>query len=320
MVFVFGVLVMRPVEFSDVSKIKIGIIPGNIRQIDKWQNKNFDAIFRKYLNLIKEVSDKHSDLSFITLAETAIPQAIFYNQENMYQKALKQLLRDQQLNLLVGTPNYSEGKAYNSVFLLNSKGDQAGVYSKMHLVPFGEYTPIASFFPDLIQESGWEAGKSYDIFPIPSTLGLEMGVAICYESSFPNLVRRFVKKGAVIIGVLTNDAWFEGTAAPTQHLSMAPFRAVENRVSVFRCANGGISCIIDKFGRVGKEQILPEEQDGFLIGSIALKHQKKETIYTLYGDWFPIACFVISLGLIGFLLLLQFGIINNYDSGRERSN
>ncbi|HIA70121.1 TPA: apolipoprotein N-acyltransferase [Candidatus Poribacteria bacterium] len=206
------------------------------------------------------------------------------------------------------------------MFLLNSKGDQAGVYSKMHLVPFGEYTPIASFFPDLIQESGWEAGKSYDIFPIPSTLGLEMGVAICYESSFPNLVRRFVKKGAVIIGVLTNDAWFEGTAAPTQHLSMAPFRAVENRVSVFRCANGGISCIIDKFGRVGKEQILPEEQDGFLIGSIALKHQKKETIYTLYGDWFPIACFVISLGLIGFLLLLQFGIINNYDSGRERSN
>ncbi|HIM12811.1 TPA: apolipoprotein N-acyltransferase [Candidatus Poribacteria bacterium] len=320
MVFVFGVLVMRPVEFSDVSKIKIGIIPGNIRQIDKWQNKNFDAIFRKYLNLIKEVSDKHSDLSFITLAETAIPQAIFYNQENMYQKALKQLLRDQQLNLLAGTPNYSEGKAYNSVFLLNSKGDQAGVYSKMHLVPFGEYTPIASFFPDLIQESGWEAGKSYDIFPIPSTLGLEMGVAICYESSFPNLVRRFVKKGAVIIGVLTNDAWFEGTAAPTQHLSMAPFRAVENRVSVFRCANGGISCIIDEFGRVGKEQILPEDQDGFLIGSIALKHQKKETIYTLYGDWFPIACFVISLGLIGFLLLLQFGIINNYDSGRERSN
>ena len=188
------------------------------------------------------------------------------------------------------------------MFLLNPDGDRTGAYSKMHLVPFGEYTPIASFFPDLIQESGWEAGKSYDIFPIPSTLGLKMGVAICYESSFPNLVRQFVKRGAVMIGILTNDAWFKGTSAPIQHLSMAPFRAVENRVPVFRCANGGISCIIDGFGRVGEMQILPEDQDGFLINSITLTNAKKRTIYTRYGDWFPIICFVISLGLIGILL------------------
>ena len=301
-VFVFGVLVMRPVELSNVSKVKVGIVPGNIRQIDKWKHKNFDVIFRKYLNLMKIVSDKHPDLSFIALPETAIPKAIFYNQENVYQMVLKQLLKDQQLNLLTGTPHYTEGKAYNGVFLLNPDGDRTGAYSKMHLVPFGEYTPIASFFPDLIQESGWEAGKSYDIFPIPSTLGLKMGVAICYESSFPNLVRQFVKRGAVMMGVLTNDAWFEGTSAPIQHLSMAPFRAVENRVPVFRCANGGISCIIDGFGRVGEMQILPEDQDGFLINSVTLTNAKKRTIYTRYGDWFPIICFVISLGLIGILL------------------
>ena len=129
-----------------------------------------------------------------------------------------------------------------------------------------------------------------------------MGVAICYESSFPNLVRQFVKKGAVMMGILTNDAWFEGTSAPVQHLSMAPFRAVENRVPVFRCANGGISCIIDGFGRVWGTQILPENQDGFLINNITLENDKKRTIYTRYGDWFPITCFIISLGLITNLL------------------
>ena len=302
LVFVFGWIVMLPAEFSNVSKIKIGIVPGNVRQVDKWKQKNFDTIFRRYLNLIKIVSDKHSDLSFVALPETAIPKAIFYNQENVYQMVLKQLLKDKQLNLLAGTPHYTAGKAYNSVFLLNPDGNRAGTYSKMHLVPFGEYTPIASFFPDLIQESGWEAGKSYDIFPIPSTSNLKMGVAICYESSFPNLVRQFVKKGAVMMGILTNDAWFEGTSAPVQHLSMSPFRAVENRVPVFRCANGGISCIIDGFGRVWGTQILPENQDGFLINNITLENDKKRTIYTRYGDWFPITCFIISLGLIANLL------------------
>ena len=313
-VLVFGIIVMYPVELLDVSRIKVGIVPGNVRQIDKWQHKNFGAIFRKYLNLIKVVSDKHPDLNFIVLPETAIPKAIFYDQKNVYQSVLKQLLKDQQLNLLTGTPHYTESKAYNSVFLLNPNGDRIGAYSKMHLVPFGEYTPIAKFFPDLIQESGWEAGKSYDIFPVPSMLGSEMGVAICYESSFPNLVRRFVKRGAVMMGILTNDAWFEGTVAPTQHLSMAPFRAVENRVPVFRCANGGISCIIDRFGRVGERQILPENQDGFLVGEITLVNHRKKTIYTRYGDWFPIICFVMSLGLIGILLLPQYNMVAGKDS------
>ena len=115
--FVFGWIVMLPAELSNVSKIKIGIVPGNIRQIDKWKQKNFDTIFRRYLNLIKIVSDKHSDLSFVALPETAIPKAIFYNQENVYQMELKQLLKDKQLNLLAGTPHYTAGKAYNSVFL-----------------------------------------------------------------------------------------------------------------------------------------------------------------------------------------------------------
>ena len=81
------------------------------------------------------------------------------------------------------------------------------------------------------------------------------------KSVFPNLFRKFVAKGADIMGILTNDAWFVGTSAPAQHLSAAPSRAVENRTSVFRCANGGISCIIDPFGKIVSQTITSTQPD-----------------------------------------------------------
>ena len=76
--------------------------------------------------------------------------------------------------------------------------------------------------PDLIQlPTGFTPGSEYSTFPVPNHPNLRMGVAICFESSFPNLVRQFTLKGADLIGILTNDAWFENTPAPKQHFSMA---------------------------------------------------------------------------------------------------
>ena len=103
-----------------------------------------------------------------------------------------------------------------------------------------------------------------------------------------------------IMGILTNDAWFVGTTAPAQHLSAAPFRAVENRISVFRCANGGISCIIDSFGRIVSPTITPTQPDGILVEDVPLKNHQNagKTVLTRYGDWFPILCLLVSLVLI----------------------
>ena len=187
---------------------------------------------------------------------------------------------------------------YNSVFLLSPTGKKLGSYSKIHLVPFGEYVPITRHLPNFIQLSaGFEPGKSIDLFPIPRIGNSQMGVVICFESVFPDLFRKFVKKGASVMGILTNDAWFDGTAAPEQHLAMAPLRAVENRVAIFRCANGGISCIIDALGRTITTPILAGDTQNFLIGRVPLSNHGG-TIYTRYGNWFPILCFLVSLLLI----------------------
>ena len=284
----------KPVDAA--SDFKIALVPGNVPQIEKWDPAYWPQIFEKYMNLVKAADAEEPDL--IVLPETALRGEIFAFEGNVYIKQLKEILADQQIHLLTGTFHYTpEPKIYNSVFLLSPTGKKLGSYSKIHLVPFGEYVPVTRHLPNFIQlASGFEPGKSINLFPIPHTENSQMGVVICFESVFPDLFRKFVKKGASVMGILTNDAWFDGTAAPEQHLAMAPLRAVENRIAVFRCANGGISCIIDAFGRITTPPIQANDTQNFLIGRIPLS-DRGGTIYTHYGDWFPILCFLVS-GLI----------------------
>ncbi len=140
--------------------------------------------------------------------------------------------------------------------------------------------------------SDWDCGSEQTIFSAPPA---KFGLVICFESVFPGLFRKAVGKGVNLMGIITNDAWFEGTYAAEQHYSMAPFRAVENRVSVFRCANHGISCIIDPWGRVVRK-IEPKDDAEYLIGEAHL--HPGGTFYTRCGDYFPWACLAVTLFLV----------------------
>lgn len=126
-----------------------------------------------------------------------------------------------------------EGGETNSVFSFTPDGALAGRYDKMRLVPFAE--------------SGDQAGRGPSILRTPAAT---VGVAICFESIFPDLARRSVLEGADLLAVLTNDAWFDGATAPLQHAAIAPFRAIEEGRYLLRAANSGPSMIIDPRGRV----------------------------------------------------------------------
>ena len=293
---VYGTHVLsKPVEIA--SSTKIALAPGNVPQLQKWDRTYWPQIFERYMKLIKAADAEEPD--FIVLPETALRPEMFIFEGNTYLAKLKQILKEQQIYLLTGVADYTSApKIYNSVYLLSPTGEKLGSYSKIHLVPFGEYVPITRHLPNFIQLSrGFESGKSIDLFPIPHTENRQMGVVICFESVFPDLFRKFVRKGVSVMGILTNDAWFDGTACPEQHLAMTPLRAVENRTAVFRCANGGISCIIDAFGRTITTPILASDTENFLIERIPLSDHGR-TIYTRYGDWFPILCFLVSVLLI----------------------
>ena len=170
-------------------------------------------------------------------------------------------------------------------------------------MPFGEYMPMEDLIPwsslQVPLVGSYVAGEKFTVFRLPDW---RFGVTICWENLFPDFVRQFVKNGAQFMVNITNEAWFGKGSAPYQFLSMNVFRAVENRVYVVRCANTGISCFIDPYGRIIDRVKDDTGEDvfvrGVLTGSIIPLDSK--TFYTSHGDWFAWTSMACS---VGFLLL-----------------
>lgn len=344
---------------ADTETLNVALIPGNISQLQKWDSRQFPQILQRYINLTYQAATENPDL--IVWPETAIRNEALTGQWPLYYGRFSRTLRDIALPILIGTANlgetiapaigtYSKSDAqkewkdadvYNRVLSIAPDGQIHGAYAKMHLVPFGEYVPLADllpdFIPNFIQFKPFTPGKTVNLLPVfnvkdntePSGNGLgppyqeavlnvqertaapekriDIGVSICFESVFPDEFRRPVQKGASVMGIFTNDAWFKGTAFPELHLSMAPFRAIENRIAVFRCANGGFTCVVDKFGRITTPIVTPDTDQEMLVTPVQLLSStaREKTLYTRYGDWFPILCAIICIAGFGTQIVIH---------------
>jgi apolipoprotein N-acyltransferase len=279
--------------------LKIGLVQGNIDQSIKWDESFQKETMKIYERLSLKVAEGKPDL--IIWPETATP--FFFQDAKEYQPFVLDIPKRTNTFLLFGTPSYKiqKGKVnhYNSAYLLSPSGELVGKYDKIHLVPFGEYVPMQDllFFIGSLGEGigDFKSGGEIYNFSIPQG---RFGVLICFEIIFPDLCRRFVKKGANFLVTMTNDAWFGKTSAPYQHFSMAIFRAVENRVFIARAANTGITGFIDPRGKISKQGgIFTEEA---MNGMIRLS--KDKTFYTLYGDVFAWCCSAFSIFLLAYAL------------------
>jgi len=169
----------------------------------------------------------------------------------------------------------------------------------VHLVPFGEYVPlqrILFFINKLVAGAGdFKPGGGI----IPLAMGDNMiGPLICYEAIFPEISREHRLRGAELLVNITNDAWYGNTSAPYQHLTMAIFRAIENRTYMIRAANTGISAIVNPTGEIVSRTGLFERK--VLDGTV--KFTRHHTLYSRYGNMF--ACFCIGFLLMAFLVSL----------------
>jgi apolipoprotein N-acyltransferase len=168
----------------------------------------------------------------------------------------------------------------------------------MHLVPFGEYVP-AWAFPDMIGKITTEAGNfvqgaRYGVAPTPQGA---LGVFICYEDIFPQLVRRVTLAGAQVLVNVSNDAWFGRSSAAQQELEMARLRAIENRRYLLRATNDGITVMVDPYGRIEKQ--IARYQTMAL--PVHFTYLAVETFYTRHGDVFAWLC----AGLAGMMVLVS---------------
>jgi apolipoprotein N-acyltransferase len=293
----YGYLKMAAVDRQMIQDppLRIGLAQGNIDQSVKWDESFQKETLRIYEKLSSRVAEEKPDL--IIWPETATP--FFFQDAKEYQPFIIDIPKRTNAFLLFGTPSYKiqKGKVshYNSAYLFSPAGEWVGKYDKIHLVPFGEYIPLQDllFFIGSLGEGigDFKSGKEIFNFSLPQG---KFGVLICFEIIFPDLARRFVKRGANFLVTITNDAWFGRTSAPYQHFSTAVFRAVENRVFIARAANTGVTGLIDPKGKIVKQgRIFTEEA---MNGTIRLSNRK--TFYTLYGDVFAWACAACSLLLL----------------------
>jgi len=269
---------------------RISILQGNIDQYKKWDSSYGKWIRNTYEELAIKSAKENPAPALIVWPETAAP-GYLRNDKNLY-GWMKKITGETKTQHLVGTVDYADGRTYNSAFLFSENGKITGGYSKVHLVPFGEYMPfkkIAEKFVKVANEIGETTpGENYTV--INSSAG-KIGVNICFEAIFPDEVRKSVKQGAEIIVNITNDAWYLKTSAPYQHFTMNVFRAVENRREVVRAANTGISGFIDPAGRIKSRTNIFEK---CTVSDIILKNSRP-TFYTRYGDVFCYFCFLFAI-------------------------
>jgi apolipoprotein N-acyltransferase len=271
---------------SSVAVIQAGVMPSY-----EWTRAYADRQINTHLRATSSLGTA-SQPRLIVWPEHAVPR--YLEREPMLARQLGNLAIARHADLLLGVPRFSEGRSYNSVRLFTADGRSGGHYDKQRLVPFAEATPFmeaAAADPSGSPErfsSGTEPGvlRSFVL----------LGVSICHEILYPELVGRAVRRGAKLLVNLSNDGWLDGGygTASRQHFAMAVFRAVEARRYLVRAATTGVSAIVDPYGQV--INALRPGESGVLSAPVA--GRGTITFYVRYGDAFGLACALLALAAI----------------------
>ncbi len=286
-----------PEEIRGAMTVTAGILQGNIPQDIKWDPASRSQTFIRYEHLAEDAIKQGAN--FLIWPETSVPVVIGGSDTTW--KYSTYISKKLQVPMLIGAPFETRIHGivnfYNSAFLVEN-GELIQRYDKIHLVPFGEYMPLSWVFPLgpglAAREEDYSAGSNLTVM---RPIGFPpFSVLICYEAIFPDLARAAVRTGAKALVNITNDGWFGESAAPYQHLAMAGFRAVENRVWLFRAANTGISAVYDPAGRLVAS--LPLMEQGALVYKVP-RHPDAGSFYTRHGDIFT----WIIIGLLATMLL-----------------
>lgn len=329
-----GICILLPIVFSvylyaayteKTDPIEFVVIQPNIDPYTEKFAGNDNEQVDKMIELAKE--NITPETSYIIFPETALIGNIWLN--NIAENHLVTRIKD---SLLMDYPHAKviagadmmqyyvvhDGKAptpwakqvddkvyydfFNAVLQIDVEG-RVEVYKKSKLVLGTEYVPFVQRFPGmkklLIKFGGnsQSRGRQYE----PNLLNSEItsvAAVICFESLFGDYVSQFIKMGGEIICVITNDGWWDGTPIARYHFRYAQLRAIENRRSLVRCANTGISGFIDQRGDI------VETSDWWV--PVSMRHNvnknKELTFYTRYGDYIGIICSALSLVIILFLL------------------
>ena len=299
------------IDYSAAKEVKVAMVQHNT---DPWKPSKAptseQAIeeYRNDFRILRRLSDEalaaHPDTDLVVWSETAFVPRIYWHQTVRDDPASWELVKElldylgrQTVPFVIGNDDARKDPAlnpaddnrvdYNAVMLFEG-GRLKKFYRKLHLVPFTEHFPYEKQLPWIYRALKnadthfWETGKEATVF---ESRGVRFSTPICFEDTFGYLSRDFVRAGAELIVNLSNDAWSASLPAQMQHLSMAVFRAVENRRSMIRSTASGQTCAIDPNGRI--LAMAKPFTEAWLVADVPVVTPK--TLYTRYGDYLGIA-------------------------------
>ncbi|MDR2104065.1 MAG: apolipoprotein N-acyltransferase [Treponema sp.] len=320
-----------PIDYASAPRARIALIQHNT---DPWRGGI--AEYRKNYEVLKRLSEEalaeKPPPDLVVWSETAFVPRIYwhitYRDDPPSYALVKELLdylARQEVPFVIGNDDarleVNEGGVwervdYNGVLLFD-RGEIAGLYRKLHLVPFTEHFPYQKQLPwvyDALINADthfWKKGKEAAVF---ENRGLKFSSPICFEDTFGYLARDFVKNGAEFLVNLSNDAWSKSLPAQMQHLSMAVFRTVENRRSMVRSTASGQTCAIDPNGKI----LAMAEPFTEAHLTVEIPIVTPSALYTQYGDFLPRLCTAAALFML--LMGVFLHIIKSNQKGRNHES
>lgn len=273
-IFQIGAMLINNIQWTTPNgkEKTITLVQANFVQDEKWDISTLDKMLPYYYQTLKSYP---SDLMF--WSENSIPT--FKYQSQGFFDEINRVALKQNTAVLVGTVDLKANQRYtNHIFVL---GKGSGSYDKHHLVPFGEYFPMASLIQPIMSNfelSNFSAGAR--IQPLMDMNGVSVAGIICFESAYATQVRAQLQD-AQLLAVITDDAWFGKSLAPWQHIEIAKMRAIETGRYVVQASNDGITGIIRPNGKI--LQTIPPYQQAVLVG--ALLPMQGHTPWVMLGLW-----------------------------------
>ncbi|MCF6174715.1 MAG: apolipoprotein N-acyltransferase [Victivallaceae bacterium] len=294
------------------------LIQGDISQRRQASNAEAQEALDIYTKMSKAVIPRKPDI--IIWPETAV--AYPYRGSGIvcrdYRFQLFSMIRDSGIPFLIGTIDFEDLPAgttrtpgvTNAALFLGKSGEPVAKYEKIQRVPFGEYVPFRQYLPEWLVEMAdmgrdLTPGKSFT--PLQLAPGVKAGMAICFESVFDYIAREEARRGANLLLVISNDAWYPTSSEPAQHLANAVFRTIETGLPMLRVGNNSASCLIRPNGEItdslmnkklpnGKTVVAPEVRGRASgIFTIMLELEPELTFYTRFGNLFIALCWALSV-------------------------
>jgi apolipoprotein N-acyltransferase len=226
--------------------------------------------------------------------EAALP---FSTGDASYEQFLAQLSADARATLLIGGVLHEGGGYYNGIFTATDKGVAKDFYAKRHLVPFGEYVPLADVLPlrkvvPIAHDSlagVWDKPLRVPVARKGRETVFKAGALVCYEDVFPDMGLDLARNGADFLVVVTNDAWYGREAGAHQHAAHSAVMAAGLRLPVLRCGNNGWSGVINPLG----QSVALTGADGSIYFRGAGRFDvtgfpsplREPTFYARHGNW-----------------------------------